>query len=371
MKIISALIGALLLFQLQKYLYQRFWNKNLSVTISLSDEQAVEGEELILSETVINKKLLPLPILKVKFMTSKYLSFLDTDNSEITDKYYRNDMLSVLMYQKITRSLSFVCTHRGYFTISKIDVVFCDMFLTFEIVASYDMNINLYVYPKPVEYDKFQAPFQKMLGCVLTKRYMNEDPFEFRSIREYQSYDNLKAVNWKASAKTGSLKVTVNDYTDSQQIKILLNLESETNLKQEDVLEESIRIAATFASAFIEQGIPTSIYTNARDIITKEVLHIPAGSGSHHVKTLYETLSRIDTTQAMPGFVPTLKEELLNASNNDYMIVISSYQKNDLQLLLSSLVHSKTEFSWIIPLNKEINLTANEELMPYVVPWEL
>lgn len=371
MKILSAMLGALLLFLLQQFLYRRFWNKNLSVDLNFSSETAVEGEELTLLETVINKKLLPLPILKVKFMTSKYLSFLDTNNSNVTDNFYRNDLLSIMMYQKITRTLSFLCTHRGYFTISNMDVVCCDMFVSFESVASYNLDIHLYVYPKPVEYDKFQAPFRRMLGTVLTKRYMNEDPFEFRNIREYQSYDNLKAINWKASAKTGSLKVNVNDYTSSQQIKILLNLESETIWKYEDVLEESIRIAATFASAFIEQGIPTAIYTNALDIITKEVVNVPAGSGMNHMRTLHESLSRIDTTLTMPAFVPTIQEEIIQASDNDYIIVISSYQKKDLQMLLTSMLHTKTDFSWVLPLNKEIKLSAWEELLPFVIPWEL
>lgn len=371
MKIISAMLGALLLFLLQQYLYRRFWNKNLSVELKFSDENAVEGDELILYETVINKKLLPLPILRVKFMTSKYLSFLDTNNSKVTDNYYRNDLLAIMMYQKLTRSLSFLCTHRGYYTINNMDLVCCDMFLSFEMVANYDLDIHLYVYPKPVESSKFQTPFQKMLGTVLTKRYINEDPFEFRSIREYQSYDNLKAVNWKASAKTGSLKVNVNDYTASQQIKIFLNLESETIWKHEDIQEESIRIAASFALSFIEQGIPTAIYTNALDVITNEVLNVPAGSGNNHVRTLLETLTRIDTMQKMPAFVPTIEQELIHASNNDYIIVISAYQKEDLQHLLSDLLHNKTEFSWIIPFNKEVTISVKEDFMSYVVPWEL
>jgi hypothetical protein len=371
MKIVSAMIGALLLFLLQNYIYRHFWNKNLSINLNFSDEKAIEGEELILYETVINKKLLPLPILKVKFMTSKYLTFLDTNNSKITDNYYRNDLLSIMMYQKLTRSLSFICSHRGYYTINGMDLVCCDMFISFEAVSSYDLDIHLYVYPRPVEYSRLQSPFKKMLGTILTKRYINEDPFEFRSIREYQSYDTLKAVNWKASAKTGSLKVNVNDYTASQQVKILLNLESETIWKHEDLLEESIRIAASFASAFIEQGIPTAIYTNALDTITKKVLYVPAGSGTNHVRALHETLSRIDTTLEMPAFVPTIQEELLHASENDYILLISSYQKEDLQNLLSTLIHTKLDYSWIVPCNHVVKLNVRDNLMPYVLPWEL
>ncbi len=371
MKILSALLGALLLYLLQNYLYHKYWNKNLSVDLRFSEDRAVEGDELQLYETVLNKKLLPLPILKVKFMTSRYLCFQDMNNSIVTDNYYRNDLLSIMMYQKLTRTLTFLCAHRGYYVIDNIDAVGSDMFVSFEAVAGYDLDISLYVYPKPVDLSRLQVPFRKMLGTVLTKRFINEDPFEFRSIREYQSYDNLKSVNWKASAKTGSLKVNVNDYTSSQQVKIFLNLESDTIWKQEDLQEESIRIAASFAFSFTGQGIPAAIYTNARDIITHEVLNIHAGSGMNHKKAINEMLARIDTAQSLTAFVPAIQEECIHASENDYLLFISFYQNEDLQKLLSSLSAAKRDFAWIIPVNHDVTVKAREELMPYVIPWEV
>lgn len=370
MTLLFALFGAYLLYLFQKYLYRHYWNRNLLVHINFSEEYTIEGEELILFETVTNKKFLPLPIMKVKFMTSKYLSFIDTNNSNITDHYYRNDLMSIMMYQKLTRSLTFLCTHRGYYTINHMDVVCSDIFISFEMVSSYDVDLHLYVYPKPVDYKKFQAPFQKMLGTILTKRFINEDPFEFRSIREYQSYDTLKSVNWKASAKTGSLKVNVFDYTSSQQVKIFINLESESIWKHEDLWEESIRIAATFATAFIEQGIPTAIYTNGLDIISNNVVNVPAGSGMNHIKTLNENLARIDTSLKMPAFLQTVQQELINATKNDYIILISSYQKHDLIELLTKLP-TNTDYSWIIPINKEVSITVNEDFRDKIIPWVL
>jgi uncharacterized protein (DUF58 family) len=209
-----------------------------------------------------------------------------------------------------------------------------------------------------------------MLGTVLTRRFINEDPFEFRGIREYQTYDNLKAVNWKASAKTGALKVNVNDYTSSQQVKIYLNLEPDTIWKHEDLEEESIRLTASLASAFIAQGIPTSLYTNGRDILTHESLHIPAGSGISHVNTFNEILARIDTTLEVPAFVPAFGEDCKQISEHDYVVFISFYQKNDLLQLLKTLSDSGTDFSWIIPVNKVVNVSAPEDLMPFIIPWE-
>jgi uncharacterized protein (DUF58 family) len=371
MKILSALLGALLLYYLQNYLYRRYWNKGLSVTIQFSEDCAVEGEELELYETVVNRKFLPLPIIKVKFMASRYLTFLDSNNSSVTDNYYRNELISIMMYQKLTRTLRFLCSHRGYYAIHNIDIICSDIFVSFEAVNNYPVDTHLYVYPKLIDSDQFHITFRNMLGTVLTKRFINEDPFEFRSIREYQSYDTLKSVNWKASAKTGTLKVNVNDYTAQQQVKIFLNLESETILTYDDLQEESIRIAASFAFGFINQGIPTAIYTNARDVISKNILSIPAGSGDNHLRNLNEILARIDTKQSISAFVPTIHNSFKQSTEHDFIIIISTYQKDDLQDLLTYNLNTKTEFSWIIPINQDIKISIKEELLNHIIPWEM
>lgn len=371
MKIIYAIVGVILLYYLYRYLFQKCWSRKLKVEITLSKDHAFEGEDLVLTETVWNHKLLPLPILKVKFMTSRHLVFQDMSNSKISDNYYRNDLISVLMYQKLTRSIPFRCSNRGYFTIDKIYLVSSDLLLSKEYVSESDIHVHLYVYPRPVDARQLEIPFQKMLGTVLTKRFMNEDPFEFKSIREYQTYDTLKTINWKASAKAGSLMVNVFDYTSSQQIHIFINLEPAVLRIQGAFLEESIRVAATLAVKFIEQGVPTSIYTNALDIITKKPVSIPAGSGVNHIRSINEALARIDTGSDILGFLPKFKKEMHDFTHNDYIVLISSYQREDLQQLLSTMLQDKIDFMWVIPNNSEMTNHIAPELMPYTVEWEL
>ncbi len=371
MKIIAAMIGAMLLYEFQRILYNRFWNRNLTVDLSLSDDKAVEGDQLSLIETVTNQKLLPIPVLKIKYMASRFLIFLDTRQTEVTDHTYRNDLFTVMMYQKLTRTIPFLCTKRGYYTIDKIYLVCNDILLESELVSDSDAKIQLYVYPRPIEYSRLQIPFQKMFGTVLTRRLLYEDPFEFKSIREYQSYDTMRTINWKASAKTGTLMVNVHDHTASQQIKILLNIESDTLRKHEELLEESIRLATAFAAYFIEQGIPTALYTNAPDVISREVLNAPAGSGHSHIRTINETLARIDDTQTPPSFVSVLGEEMELMKPNDYILLISSYQRADLQRELLRLTQEKIDFSWIVPVDKEVQLTVEGDLLNYIIPWEI
>lgn len=370
MKIIYALIGAYLLYRLQSFLYRRFWSKNLTVTIGFSDTKAVEGEEMLLFETILNQKLLPIPILKIKFTVSRFVSFYDQLDTEVTDNTYRNDLISVMMYQKLTRSIPFVCKKRGYYTIDELVLVCNDILIDTELVTTYDQSLYLYVYPKPIDYGRLEIPFQKMLGTVLTKRFSNEDPFEFKSIREYQSYDTMKTINWKASAKTGALMVNVYDHTASQQIKLLLNLESDTIWRYEELEEDSIRIAAAFAARFIEQGIPTSFFTNGPDVISKELLTVPAGSGPGHFQTINETLARIDTGTVIPPFVSTLWEELHNSTTKDYILLISFSQRKELQELLSQLAEDKIDFTWVLPIQHEIKTAISNDLLSHVIFWE-
>lgn len=371
MKIIAALFGALLLYEIQRILYSRFWNKSLTVDLSLSDDKAIEGDQLSLIETITNQKLLPIPVLKIKYMASRALIFLDTRLTEMTDHTYRNDLFTLMMYQKLTRSIPFQCSKRGYYTIDKIVLVCNDILLESELVSETDAKVQLYVYPKPIEFDRLQIPFRTMFGTVLTRRLLYEDPFEFKSIREYQTYDTMKTINWKASAKTGSLMVNVHDHTASQQIKILLNQESDTLRRDEDLTEECIRLAAALAAYFIEQGIPTALYTNALDVISHEVLNAPAGSGRSHIRTINETLARIDDTLTPPAFVSVLGEELEDSNPNDYILLISSYQRKDLQHKLVGLSQNKIDYSWIVPVNKELRVTVEGELLNHIIPWEI
>lgn len=371
MEILAFIIGAYLIYIAQNVLYRRFWNKGLNVFINVSSHDAFEGETLTLTETITNRKLLPLPSLKVKFMTSATLLFDSKENASITDHYYRTDLFSIMMYQELTRKLQFVCSHRGYYSFSSLTVICSNLLYTSELVKDFPCDHYLYVYPKQIKTEKLLPVFRKMFGPVLTKRYINEDPFEFRSIREYNAFDSIRTVNWKASAKTGELKVNTHEYTSSQQFRIFLNLEAAKLRKQNDLLEESIRIASSIAAASIEKGISISLSSNALEHNTPIVLTLPEGSGKSHLKSCNELLSRIDTSLEMPDFLSTCEDELLTASENDYCIIISTYQREDLQNVLRQLKHLRRDFLWIVPVNAEIAYEVHDDLMEEAVKWEV
>ena len=146
-QIIGIGLIALFLFALQKFVYQRLWNKQLTADIVFAEKHIFEGQTGQLKEIIENRKHLPLSMLKVKFQTDRHLLFEDTKGSRTTDQYYRNDVFQINGGEKITRTLPFTGGRRGYYTITTMDLVASDLFLTSLYVETFPVHTALYVYP--------------------------------------------------------------------------------------------------------------------------------------------------------------------------------------------------------------------------------
>ena len=245
MVVIWIILGALLLWEIQSVWYAKHWDEDLFVSLSFSRKSTVRGESCELLETIENRKLLPLPALKVKFQVSRQLAFEDAGTeSSVTDQYYRNDVFSVRPYTRHIRSLRFTCKKRGFYSINGLDVVAGDLFLTHELPKSLPVDSQLYVYPRPFRGMDFNGALRQLSGEVATKRHLQEDPFEYLGIREYTPRDTLRDVNWKATARSGELKVNQKGCTAQRSVRLVVNLEDGAILRQEDLLEASIEMAA-------------------------------------------------------------------------------------------------------------------------------
>src|SRR5690606_32141098 len=110
--IILLITFALLIF-LQRLLYSRYWSSRLSANLDFSARVGQEGEQIFLNEQITSSKPLPLPWLTVKFQVSRHLLFPDNVNATVSDDYYREDLFSLGMYQRITRKLPVQLKRRG------------------------------------------------------------------------------------------------------------------------------------------------------------------------------------------------------------------------------------------------------------------
>lgn len=349
-QIIGIGLIAFLLFTIQQHIYEKLWNKNLSATISFADSGIFEGQEGYLKEIIENRKRLPLAMLKVKFQTDRHLLFKNTKGSRTTDQYYRNDIFQVNGGEKITRTIKFIGGRRGYYTINTMDLVAGDLLMTKQYVDTMPVNTSLYVYPKFFDSKEFRRSLQQLNGEVLTKRHLLEDPFEYRGIREYQPTDDLRSINWKATAKTGDIKVNQKNYTALQSVRVFINLSDEGPLKKEECMEASLQIATGLCNYFLKQGIRVSCCCNGVDIINGSPVSLEASAAKGHIENVLRALARVDTSKPTVDFTSCFGKRLLKEANGTITCFVTHNHDTAFLKLMEEYHNLGKEYIWFYPI---------------------
>lgn len=349
-------ILSFLLLVAQQMVYQKLWLKNLSVDIRFSTDHIFEDGTAELRETIENRKRLPLSMLKVKFMTDRRLVFGSAKGSRTTDNYYRNDVFSIGGGERIIRTLKFRGSRRGYYTIKELSLVASDLFfmsqMNADIPIKYDA-LELYVYPKPYDSAELRRALIYLNGDMVTKRHLLEDPFEYRGIREYQPYDDMRSINWKATAKTGELKVNQRNYTAFKNARVFFDCDLHGDGRDdEDAAEITLRVTSSLCSYFLKQGMQVSCFGNGADILTHEPVCVPSGGGNRHLDHIYRKLARVDTSQPTVSFAQTFHDTVFEASGGALNCFVSVGQDDEFVKLLAGYQDTGSHFLWFYPVLK-------------------
>ena len=248
--------------------------------------------------------------------------------------------------EKITRTLRFYGKKRGYYCINNIDLLASDLFFLMEDWRNQTTNQYLYVYPEIMKEEEFHKSLQKLNGEILVKRHMLEDPFEYRGVREYQPFDDIRSVNWKATAKTGHLKVNQKNYTAMQTIRIFMNLEDKGPWKKDTEVEKCLRMTMGIAAFFLAQGIRVSCYTNGKDILTDEPIELQGLSGIAQLDLLGKALARFDINKPPYAFVSMFREKVLEEVDGFFTFFVSPNEYDDFKALLVECDSRRMEYHW-------------------------
>ena len=371
MIIFVLLLGALIIFLLQRILYAKLWNKGLDIRIEFEGRAAYETEKGSLTEVVTNRNFLPLPFIHAKFMVGSGLSFGDRENIATTDKNYKNDIFSVLFYQRVRRRLNFVALKRGYYRIDNADLVASDLFYTRSMVAAFPQDTAFYVYPRRIDLSRLDQPLRKMIGDMTSRTFLYPDPFEFKGLRNYTISDPMNTINWKASAKTGELMVNLYDSTTTRRIVILLDLEDELLIRHLPLFEESIRLAAGLSEKLLSEGFPVKMICNGKDLESRETVPVLEALGISEVEDFFRIMARIDLNVKPEEFYPMIEHEMEDpAFGSAGYILIAPCMKQELQDAYMKLA-SEAACIWITPLyrNMDSHLKLPEEAD--VIRWEV
>ena len=305
-------LGVAIIYLLIRAVYLRIWDRGLSVELAFGQHAVSEGQQATLKATVTNAKMLPLPVLMLRYKMNRGLRMGENANATVTDKLNVVEYFSVLGNERVVREQKVEATRRGCYHIDVLNLMMPQLISGQESFLVLPQDTELIVYPKLLEIPEMWGICEKIIGDIVSRRRLFEDVFSFRGIRDYTRTDPLSAVNWKATARTGKMMVNLRDYTFGQEVRILLNLEEPNYRYGEDVLENAIRIAATVACRCISDRIPVSLISNA--CVTSE--EIPDEQNQKATartqRILHTRLRKIE----YPGFLSRWRKSRVPASDS-------------------------------------------------------
>jgi len=340
------------LIVLQNNVYNRLWDKGLSLDIRFSSKEAFEGDSLSLHEELVNNKFLPLPWVFVKFNVSRNLVFEGEEQRNTSDAHYQSDLFSIMMYQSIRRKMNFVCSKRGFYRLRNVTMACSNLLYNRRFNKNVDCVSELTVFPRLLDdHEDINLIYRNLDATILSNSLINPDPFEFRGIREYQPTDPMRDINFKATAVAQQLMVNIHAPTSSKRLEIVLNMEHNRPYPESELYEQTIRLAATIAERYIEQGVKLGLYVNGKDALTGENVSVVAGEGASHTYKVFQALARINLF-LKTGHISPYLNNLQNNGESPVYLIISPYCEQDFLDAIEGMKNRGLSVFVVVPTQK-------------------
>lgn len=109
------------------------------------------------------------------------------------------------------------------------------------------------IYPTPERLRRLLAPAHTQAATGSEVARVRAEGLEFADTRPYVSGDLVRSVNWRATARRGSLLVNERHPERNADVVIFLDSFAEARATVEGTLERAVRTAATLANRFLER----------------------------------------------------------------------------------------------------------------------
>ncbi|MBI3723922.1 DUF58 domain-containing protein [bacterium] len=155
----------------------------------------------------------------------------------------------------------------------------------------------LLVYPRAVPLPALPAAGQGIPWASSATSRVAGHSTEALSVREYRPGDSLRRVHWPTTARRGKLAVLELELEHARDVTIFLDLDRRTlrGLGRRSTLETSVRIAASAAASYLQQGDRVRLMAHG-----KELVLVPPGSGERHLALVLEELAHVKPEGELP-----------------------------------------------------------------------
>jgi uncharacterized protein (DUF58 family) len=281
----------------------RLWARRSIAAVTLQrrhDQRIFLGENLAVEVNVHNRSWLPV----------LWLRLADTVPADLMPGLAFRRVISLLPRERLALSYNLYGRRRGYYELGPLVGLGGDLLGTLTHEIRQAEGDSVIVYPKIVPLRELGFPSQSPFGTLPSRERIFEDPSRIQGVRDYQPGDSLRKMDWKTSARLGSLQVRRYEPAISLETAIFLNLAREDYAQAEryQATELGIVIAASLAVHLVEKRQAVSLASNGSDPLAQTpgvTPWLPLRKGRAHLMDLLDLLARIEVGaegQAQPFF---------------------------------------------------------------------
>ncbi|MCL2404375.1 MAG: DUF58 domain-containing protein [Defluviitaleaceae bacterium] len=283
-----------------------------------------EGETLMLVEEIQNRFFLPLLRVDVDAYMYKELRLtshvqMESGMQEFTSRFY------LPPFTLVRRSIPVQCMKRGYYELDSVYIR----------GKSRTAKARLFVYPRALPFNESNPMENAMQSLLQSDRRLFVDPFSFSGVREYRPGDPFRSINYKATAKTGELKVNERDFFSSRSFMVYIDFQlpsypkTISTQKYTQMMEKSLSYVADMVNKSISQGYSVGFAANCKKLLGRENhIRYPMRRGGEHYIEILQEMACIRISGGC-SFLWLLQQDIDSLWNVDvYIVTANTYEDN-------------------------------------------
>jgi uncharacterized protein (DUF58 family) len=263
--LVIGLLGVIVLASTD--IWAKYCLQDLRYQRNFSEQRVLFGEEIALSFSIENAKLLPLPWLEIEDSVPRPLTFKGRHLriSTAINMVILENLFSLRWYERVTRPYTVLCNARGVHMFGPTVLRSGDVFGFLNRQETLSNRQYLLVYPLVVPITRFGLPSHHPFGDNRAPRRLLEDPSRVIGVRDYMYGDDLRRVHWKATARMMQLQSKVYQATTTYTLVLFLNIISQLDAWygiRPELQELAICATASVADWALNQGYAVGLYAN-------------------------------------------------------------------------------------------------------------
>ena len=376
--IIGLIIGITYIFMI---MWPHWAPKHFYLARTFNQERIPVGEIIRLTTEMTNKKILPLPWIKLRtHLPNSFHLILEKGEGSSGSPYVEDTftmhpfreheiVTSLLFYEKVSKYENFKCTVRGYFELEASEVEFGDLFGLYTGIATYKTAPSLYVHPRIHPLDRLLVSPDSQLGSYSIKRWILPDPILAVGTRDYTHNDSFRSISWQATAKVGKLQVKNMDFSADQKCMIFLDVQTSPRHWEgidHPLIEQSIEVTASIFDFFYKQKFEVGLAINSADKKGENSFYLsPAYTPKHVVKAL-DALALATEFRGI-SILEILSKAPQSNLRDTLVILITANLSDDLCVELSKMARFNTNIKVIstVMRNKPEILNRNVDFIVF------